>query len=108
MSTRAPETPANASPSSPHAVLEMTVRNHPGVMSHICGLFARRAFNVDGILCMPIGEGSTSRIWLRVREDRRLEQLVRQTLKLVDVLDVRRHDAEHEVFLRLEQFFTSV
>ncbi|EMK3758521.1 ACT domain-containing protein, partial [Providencia rettgeri] len=34
--------------------LELIVRNHPGVMSHICGLFARRAFNVDGILCMPI------------------------------------------------------
>jgi len=63
---------------------------------------------MDAILCMPIGEGSTSRIWLRVREDRRLEQLIRQTLKLVDVLDVRRHDAEHEVFLRLEQFFTNV
>ncbi|NLX54915.1 MAG: acetolactate synthase small subunit [Planctomycetaceae bacterium] len=108
MSTRTPETPASASPSSPYTVLEMTVRNHPGVMSHICGLFARRAFNMDAILCMPIGEGSTSRIWLRVREDRRLEQLIRQTLKLVDVLDVRRHDAEHEVFLRLEQFFTNV
>ena len=29
--------------------LELIVRNHPGVMTHICGLFARRAFNVDGI-----------------------------------------------------------
>ena len=26
----------------------------PGVMTHICGLFARRAFNVDGILCLPM------------------------------------------------------
>jgi acetolactate synthase-1/3 small subunit len=36
-------------------VLELGVANHPGVMSHICGLFARRAFNVEGILCMPVG-----------------------------------------------------
>ena len=43
-------------------VLELTVRNHPGVMSHVCGLFSRRAFNVEGILCMPVGEGRESRI----------------------------------------------
>jgi acetolactate synthase I/III small subunit len=107
MSTLAFEEPPRTLASPPSAVLELTVKNHPGVMSHICGLFARRAFNVDGILCMPIGEGSTSRIWLRVREDQRLEQLLRQMQKLSDVLDVRRHDAEHEVFLRLERFFTS-
>ncbi len=23
-------------------------------MTHVCGLFARRAFNVEGILCLPI------------------------------------------------------
>jgi acetolactate synthase-1/3 small subunit len=38
-------------------------------MSHICNLFARRAFNVEGILCMPVGSGETSRIWLLVFED---------------------------------------
>lgn len=106
MSTRVLEEPSPSSTSPSHTVLELTVLNHPGVMSHICGLFARRAFNVDGILCMPVNGGRTSRIWLRVREDRRLEQLIRQMEKLADVLEVQRHDAEHEVFLRLEQFFT--
>ena len=61
---------------SPQAVLELTVNNHPGVMSHICGLFARRAYNVEGILCMPIGTGVQSRIWLLVHADHRLEQMV--------------------------------
>ena len=88
-----------------HTVLELTVNNHPGVMSHICGLFSRRSFNVDGILCLPIGDGSTSRIWLRVNEDQRLDQMTKQMLKLEDVLEVRRHDANHEVFVRLETFF---
>lgn len=96
---------ACASASSPNTVLELTVRNHPGVMSHICGLFARRAFNVDGILCMPVNGEGTSRIWLRVREDRRLEQVVRQIEKLADVLDVRHRNVDHEAFLRLEHFF---
>ena len=58
-------------------VLALTVHNHPGVMSHICGLFERRAFNVEGILCMPIGTGAQSRIWLRVHADHRLEQMIK-------------------------------
>ncbi len=87
------------------AVLELGVRNHPGVMSHICGLFARRAFNVEGILCMPVGDGTQSRIWLLVREDERLPQMVSQVAKLEDVLSVARHGADHRVFERLEAFF---
>ena len=86
-------------------VLELDVNNHPGVMSHICNLLARRAFNVEGILCMPVSDGKRSRIWLLVFEDHRLEQMIRQLEKLEDVLNVRRHGAEHEVFERLEGFF---
>jgi len=105
MSTPAFETVRPGPTLHPHTVLEVTVLNHPGAMSHVCGLFSRRAFNVDGILCMPVGDASHSRIWLRVQEDRRLEQLIRQMEKLADVLEVRRHVAGHEVFLRLEEFF---
>ena len=88
-----------------NTVLEITVRNHPGVMVHVCSLFSRRAYNVEGILCMPVGDGRESRIWLLVNEDRRLEQLEKQLLKLEDVRDVRRHGASHDVFVRLEEFF---
>lgn len=86
-------------------VLELDVNNHAGVMSHVVGLFSRRAYNVEGILCMPVGDGKISRIWLLVNEDARLDQMVKQVEKLVDVQAVRRHGAEHEVFERLEQFF---
>ena len=86
-------------------VLELDVNNHAGVMSHVVGMFSRRAFNVEGILCMPVGDGSTSRIWLAVGEDERLDQMVRQMEKLEDVLAVRRHGTEHAVFERLEEFF---
>ena len=86
-------------------VLELDVNNHAGVMSHVVGMFSRRAYNVDGILCMPVGIGATSRIWLTVNEDARLDQMVKQLEKLEDVLSVRRHGAEHQVFERLEEFF---
>ncbi|MDD3927568.1 MAG: acetolactate synthase small subunit [bacterium] len=90
-----------------YTVLELMVNNHPGVMSHICGLFARRAYNVNGILCLPVDDGSRSRIWLLVDEDQRLEQMIKQMLKLEDVLNVERHGADHEVFVRLQKFFYS-
>ena len=89
----------------PQTVLELDVNNHAGVMSHIVGLFSRRAYNVEGILCMPVGTGRTSRIWLTVNEDARLEQMIRQIEKLEDVLVVRRHGAGHEVFERVGEFF---
>ena len=87
------------------AVLELTVNNHPGVMSHVVGLFSRRAYNVEGILCLPVGDGATSRIWLLVNEDERLPQMIKQVEKLVDVQSVNRHAADHKVFVRLEEFF---
>ncbi|MEJ2396302.1 MAG: acetolactate synthase small subunit [Candidatus Thiodiazotropha sp.] len=87
------------------AILELTVNNHPGVMSHVCGLFSRRAYNVDGILCMPIPNTDTSRIWLRVLEGDRLAQVEHQLHKLHDVHDVRRHPPDHVVFGNLQGFF---
>lgn len=70
-------------------VLDLTVRNHPGVMSHVTGLFARRAFNLEGIVCVPVGDGAVSRILLLVADESRLEQIERQLAKLHDVLAVR-------------------
>ncbi len=89
-----------------NAILELTVSNHPGVMSHVMGLFARRAFNVDSIVCMPLsGNAGLSRIWLRVQEDRRLDQMIRQIEKLIDVSEVKRHGPGHEVFTAIAPYF---
>ncbi len=87
------------------AVLEIDVNNHPGVMSHVIGLFSRRTYNVEGILCLPVGDGRQSRIWLLVNEDQRLPQMIKQAEKLEDVIAIRRHNADHAVFGELEAFF---
>lgn len=79
-------------------VLRLVVRNHPGVMSHVCGLFARRAFNVEGILCMPVGDGTRSVVLLLVHEDERIEQVVRQLRKLEDVVEVGPMPGGHDAF----------
>ncbi|MCL2898886.1 acetolactate synthase small subunit [Brenneria tiliae] len=90
---------------SKQVTLELSVRNHPGVMSHVCGLFARRAFNVEGILCMPLAGGDESRIWLLVQDDQRLQQMVSQVEKLEDVLQVRRHGDEMRIFDQVAEFY---
>ena len=79
-------------------VLRLLVRNHPGVMSHVCGLFARRAFNVEGILCMPVGDAARSVVLLHVHEDARIEQVVRQLRKLEDVIEVGPMEGGHDAF----------
>lgn len=83
---------------SPDVVLRLHVRNHPGVLSHVCGLFARRAFNVEGIVCLPVGDATRSVILLRVHDDARLEQMIRQLRKLEDLVDIARTDDADEVF----------
>ncbi|WP_035245622.1 ACT domain-containing protein [Desulfogranum mediterraneum] len=89
------------------AVLELLVRNHPGVMSQVCGLFSRRAYNVDGIVCLPVAGGGNSRIFLRVDEEGRLDQIVRQIEKLSDVRGVRRFSGAHPLFSEIQPHFDS-
>lgn len=84
-------------------LLELHVNNHPGVMSHICGLFARRAFNLEKILCFHNEEGSESRMWLQVNEDTRLDQIIKQVEKLEDVREVICHGESKGFFARIEQ-----
>jgi len=77
---------------SEYYVIELLVNNHAGVMSHINGLFARRAFNLEGILCGKIGDGSRSKMYLLVDNDDFLVQIVKQLSKLYDVLEVKVHE----------------
>ena len=94
--------PSGDPPPAPTAVLELRVRNHPGTMSHITGLFARRGFNLEAIVCVPVDDGATSCMLLLVAAEPRLEQVERQLAKLYDVLTVRhRPDLRGEFFYQL-------
>lgn len=80
-------------PGLARAVLRVDVTDHAGVMSHVVGLFSRRACNVEAILCLPAGDGCHSRIWLQVEDNPRLPAMIRQVEKLIDVQSVTRCDA---------------
>ena len=77
------------------AIIELRVRNHPGVMSQITGLFARRAFNLEGIVCFPEADAVQRRMVLMVCKNPRMNQLVKQLAKLYDVLTVTVHPNKH-------------
>ena len=91
-----------SSSATTQTILELVVRNHPGTMSHITGLFARRAFNLEAILVVPLPGGENSRILLHMANEPKLEQVERQLAKLHDVLSVRpRTDLAPDIFQQL-------
>ena len=95
----------NAATKTPWTVVELTVNNHPGVMSHICGLFARRAFNVEGILCLPDECGKKSHILLSVAADDQLNQILKQLGKLEDVYEMEIIPISREKFMEFGAAF---
>lgn len=70
--------------------ISIKVRNHPGVMSHVSGLFARRGFNIDSIAVGMTEDPEISIITIIVREsDEKLSQIIFQLEKLIDVIEVK-------------------
>ncbi|MBR30975.1 MAG: acetolactate synthase small subunit [Spirochaetaceae bacterium] len=71
-------------------ILSIVVRNKPGVMSHVSGLFTRRGYNIDSIAVGVTHEDGVSVITIVLRgDDQVLTQFQGQLLKLADVIEVR-------------------
>ena len=84
-------------------LIELTVNNHPGAMSHICGLFSRRAYNLEKILCFPMQDRMYSKMWLLVQEENKLDQVIKQLQKLEDVCKLAYRRNSEAYFLKLEK-----
>jgi acetolactate synthase-1/3 small subunit len=70
-------------------VISVLVRNHPGVLSHVAGLFTRRAYNIESIAAGVTERPDVTRITLVVSGDETvMEQVVKQLRKLIDVIRV--------------------
>ena len=70
-------------------VLSALVMNQPGVLAHISGMLASRAFNIDSLAVGETEDNQFSRITFVVNgDDRVLDQVRKQLEKLVTVVRV--------------------
>jgi acetolactate synthase-1/3 small subunit len=72
----------------PHT-LSVLVENKPGVLSRVTGLFSRRGFNIESLAVGTCEEPGMSRITIVViGDDAKVEQVMKQLHKLIDVIKV--------------------
>jgi acetolactate synthase-1/3 small subunit len=71
-------------------IISILVRNHPGVLSHVAGLFTRRAYNIESIAAGETEDPKITRITITVSGDESVfQQVTKQLRKLIDVVKVQ-------------------
>ncbi len=79
-------------------VLSVTVRDQPGVLLRIAGLFARRGYNIESLSVAQTERPGLSRTTFVVTgEDATVEQVTKQLQKLIDVLTIVDHSGSDYV-----------
>ena len=73
--------------------ISMLVNNKPGVLVRIAHVFARRGFNIDSLVVSPTTDENFSSMTIACSGDpATLDQIVKQVIKLVDVVHAREHN----------------
>ena len=79
-------------------VLSALVQNQPGVLAHISGMLASRAFNIDSLAVGETEKPDLSRMTFVVNgDDAELEQIRKQLDKIVTVVKVQDISSENFV-----------
>lgn len=69
--------------------ITVLVENKPGILARVSGLFARRGFNIESLAVSITDDPTISRMTIVVHgDDATLEQINKQTNKLIDVIKV--------------------
>ncbi len=71
-------------------IISALVENKPGVLAHVAGMFAARAFNIDSLVVGRTEDEKLSRMTIVVvGDDRVVEQVRKQLEKVVPVVKVQ-------------------
>ncbi|MCW8808093.1 MAG: acetolactate synthase small subunit [Rhodanobacter sp.] len=71
--------------------ISILLQNESGALARVAGLFAARHVNIDALTVVATSDSSISQLTVVLQgSDAVLEQILRQTRKLIDVLDVRK------------------
>jgi len=71
-------------------IISALVENKPGVLAHVAGMFAARAFNIDSLVVGRTEDPKLSRMTIVVvGDDRVVEQVRKQLARIVPVVKVQ-------------------
>ncbi len=71
-------------------IISALVQNKPGVLAHVAGMFAARAFNIDSLAVGRTDDPALSRMTIVVLgDDKVVEQVRKQLAKIIDVVKVQ-------------------
>ena len=71
-------------------IISALVENKPGVLAHVAGMFAARAFNIDSLVVGRTEDVNLSRMTIVVvGDDKVVEQVRKQLAKIVPVVKVQ-------------------
>ena len=71
-------------------IISALVENKPGVLAHVAGMFAARAFNIDSLVVGRTENPDLSRMTIVViGDDKVLEQVRKQLAKIISVVKVQ-------------------
>ncbi|MCD4830275.1 MAG: acetolactate synthase small subunit [Anaerohalosphaeraceae bacterium] len=71
-------------------IISALVSNKPGVLAHVSGMFAARAFNIDSLVVGRTDDPGFSRMTIVViGGDKVLEQVRKQLAKIIDVVKIQ-------------------
>ena len=85
--------------------ISFLVANKPGVLVRIALVFARRGYNIDSLVVSPSADEKYSRMTITAEGDPgTLDQIIKQTSKLIDVLHVGEHTSFDAIHRELALF----
>ena len=76
--------------------VDIIVENKPGVLYRIAGLLAKRKINIERINVYAVkGNGISKMFFTADIEDRIVDTIVKQINKVIEVIEIDYHKAQH-------------
>lgn len=70
-------------------IISVLLENEAGALSRVVGLFAQRNYNIETLTVAPTEDTTLSRLTLTtIGDDRKIEQIIKQLNKLIEVIKV--------------------
>ena len=88
-------------------IISILLQNESGALARVSGMFAARGYNIESLTVAPTQDAALSRLTLvTIGSDAVIDQIVKQSRKLIDVVEVRditarRHGERELVLIKL-------